>query len=39
MTVKRRKQLLETAREMLMSGIVPETVYTDEKWAEAQAAR
>ena len=39
MTVKRRKQLLETAREMLMSGIVPETVYTDEMWAEAQAVR
>ena len=39
MTPKRRKQLLETAGEMLLSGSVPDTPYTDEVWAEAEAAR
>ena len=39
MTAKRRKQLLEAAREMLLSGGMPDTPYTDEMWAEAQAAR
>ena len=39
MTAKRRKQLLEAAREMLLSGSVPDTPYTDEMWVEAQAAR
>jgi hypothetical protein len=39
MTVKRRTQLLETAKKMLLSGSVPDTPYTDVMWAEAQAAR
>ncbi len=39
MTPKRRKQLLETAREMLLSGSVPDTPYTDEMWAEARTSR
>ena len=39
MTVKRRNQSLEKAREMLLSSSVPETVYTDKMWAEAQAAK
>ena len=39
MTPKRRKQLLETAKEMLLSGSVPDTPYTDEVWSEAEAAR
>ncbi len=39
MTVKRRTQLLETAKKMLLSGSVPDTPYTDGMWAEAQAVR
>ncbi len=35
MTPERRKQLLETAKEKLLSGGVPDTPYTDEMWAEA----
>ncbi len=39
MTAKTRKQLLEAARNTLLSGSVPDTPYTDEVWGEAEAER
>ena len=39
MTHRKRAELLEKGRRMLLSGNVPVTVYTDKLWDEAQAAR
>lgn len=39
MTLKRRREPLETAEERLLSGTLPDTPYTEDAWARAQAAR